>query len=275
MKKRHVIIIAASALIILIVRIFLFASGGKKPYKNLDASRILSATVRLSPPDKTIQIAEPEEMVEYLRNVVIYNRDNSYNEYVGQAVTFTLTMDDGTQTSIMAFNPFLVIDGVGYKTKYEPCETLGSYANRLLNSEDAVIVLEEPPRLDVVSDNTCVETLPGTYSWEKRNPDGISTSVEADCAHPLDCKDLLSKFDTTQQTATLRFKENPDRILEAKCWSDAHWKDTDAAGENVEMNGYEMELKPGGHIYEIKAEWDADHGYGGIAYYSFYIDYVR
>ena len=29
----------------------------------------------------------------------------------------------------------------------------------------------------------------------------------------------------------------------------------------------------GGHIYEIKAEWDADNGYGGIAYYSFYADY--
>ena len=34
---------------------------------------------------------------------------------------------DGTQTDIMAYNPFIVIDGIGYKTKYEPCEALNSY----------------------------------------------------------------------------------------------------------------------------------------------------
>ena len=41
-------------------------------------------------------------------------------------------MTDGTQTSIMAYNPFLVIDGVGYKTEYGPCEKLNDYANKLL-----------------------------------------------------------------------------------------------------------------------------------------------
>ena len=55
-------------------------------------------------------------------------------EYDGQGVVFTLTMVDGTQTDIMAYNPFIVIDGIGYKTKYEPCEALNSYANELLNS---------------------------------------------------------------------------------------------------------------------------------------------
>ena len=71
-------------------------------------------------------------MVDLLKEVVIYNKDNSYTEYDGQGVTFTLVMADGTQTSIMAYAPFLVIDGVGYKTKYEPCEALNQYANMLL-----------------------------------------------------------------------------------------------------------------------------------------------
>jgi len=69
-----------------------------------------------------------------LNDVVIYNEDNSYTEYAGQAVVFTLTMADGTQTESMAYNPFLVIDDVGYKTKYELWEALNSYANELLNS---------------------------------------------------------------------------------------------------------------------------------------------
>lgn len=86
--------------------------GGKKPYKNFDSTQITSATVHLAPPDTTIQIVEMKELVTYLKDVVIYNEDNSYTGYNGQSVTFTLTMTDGTQISIMAFNPFLMIDGV-------------------------------------------------------------------------------------------------------------------------------------------------------------------
>lgn len=134
MKKRW-LIISIVCVLILGIAVIVFAAGGKKPYKALDASQIVSATVRLTPPDKTIQIVEIKELVEYLKDVVIYDEDNSYTEYSGQGVTFTLTMTDGTQTKIMAYNPFLVIDGVGYKTKYEPCEALSNYANKLLNTD--------------------------------------------------------------------------------------------------------------------------------------------
>jgi len=137
MKKRGIIILLICVLLLGIIVIAFTAGGGKKPYKDLDAEKIAFATVRLSPPDKTIQIIEIKELVEYLKDVVIHNEDNSYREYSGQGVTFTLTMTDGTQTKIMAYNPFLVIDGVGYKTDYEPCEALNSYANKLLNAENA------------------------------------------------------------------------------------------------------------------------------------------
>ena len=182
-------------------------------------------------------------------------------------------MTDGTQTSIMAYNPFLVIDGIGYKTKYEPCEALNSYANRLLNEENANIILEEPPALAVISDNTSIDTLLGTFSWQKMNADGTATSFDADSAHPLDCEDLLVKFETAEQVAVLNFTEKPDRILSVQCWSDENLGNLDAESENVDIDGNGITLKPGGHIYEIKAEWDADNGYGGIAYYSFYADY--
>jgi len=132
MKKKK----AGMALIICVLAVCaaLLILRGKKPYRDLDASQIVSATVKLEPPDKTVQIIELPELAAYLKNVVIYNKDNAYTGYSGQAVTFTLTMSDGTQTQITAFYPFLVIDGVGYKTKYEPCEALNSYANRLLNA---------------------------------------------------------------------------------------------------------------------------------------------
>ena len=79
-----------------------------------------------------IRLPETETLAGYLRDVVIYQKDDSYTEYAGQGVIYTLTMTDGTQTTVMAYNPFLVIDGVGYRTKYQPCEALNGYANRLL-----------------------------------------------------------------------------------------------------------------------------------------------
>ena len=60
--------------------------------QDLEAADITSASVRLSPPDTTIQIVETEELVSYINEVVIYNKDNSYTEYAGQAVIFTLSL---------------------------------------------------------------------------------------------------------------------------------------------------------------------------------------
>ena len=132
MRKRTIIISLICIWSAAIIMIIFSVVSGRKPYKDLEAVQIVSATVQLSPPDKTIQITEIKEFVDLLKDVVIYNKDHSYTEYSGQGITFTLVMTDGTQTSIMEYNPFLVIDGVGYKAKYEPCEALNHYANILL-----------------------------------------------------------------------------------------------------------------------------------------------
>lgn len=138
MKKSTIIISLICILSVTIIMIVFAVISGRKPYKNLDTSQIVSAVVRLTPPGETIRITEMTELVNLLKDVVIYNEDNSYTEYCGQGVIFTLTMADGTQTSIMAYNPFLVIDGVGYKTKYEPCEALNQYANMLLEQTETL-----------------------------------------------------------------------------------------------------------------------------------------
>ena len=148
------------------------AMAGKRPYRDLTAADILSATVLLAPPDTTLEIPDTAELAEYLNQLVIYGRDDSYTEYAGQAVLFTLHLADGSTTDVVAYNPFLVIDGVGYRTKYEPCEALNRYANELLDSGEAVVVLEKPPALTVVSDNTAMEALLGATSGKKRWPTG-------------------------------------------------------------------------------------------------------
>ena len=276
MKKKVLIVILTCMLFIGIIIIVYCAIGGKKPFKDLEPSEIVSATVRLTPPDITIQIEEIEELTEYLNDVVIYNEDNSYTEYSGQGVIFTLKLSDGSQTEIMAYNPFFVIDGVGYKTKYEPCEALSAYANKLLNDENANIIIEEPPGLTVISDETAFDTLLGTYVWQKRNSDGTSTETQADSPHPLDCENWLFKFETSEATATLNFAVKPSSILNIQCWNDNHWNNHDASSENITFDRYEIELKPGGYIYEVVAEWDTEKsGYGGIAHYYFYIQVLE
>ena len=245
---------------------------GTKPYQGLTAAEISFATVLLQPPDKTIQVEELDTLLALLQDLVIYEEDNSYTEYAGQSVTIHLVMSDGTQASITAYNPFLIIDGVGYRTEYEPCEALNRYANELLSSEDAVVVLEQPPALTVVSDETSVTALLGTYSWQRKNTDGTFTDIEADSPHPLDCRDLLSPpLETAEATATLRFTHDPDKIVGIQCWSDSHWDTPSSGGENVIFNENTIELKSGGYIYEVVAQWDDDNGYGGTAHYSFYI----
>ncbi len=276
MKKKTLIVILICIFLIGIIMIVYHTVGGKNPFKDLGPSEIVSATVRLTPSDTTIQVVEIEELTRYLNDVVIYNKDNSYTEYSGQGVIFTLILSDGTQTEVMAYNPFFVIDGVGYKTKYEPCEALNAYANRLLNDENANIILEEPPELTVISDETALNALLGTYSWQKRNGDGTSTEIQADSPHPLDCENLLLKFETTKTTATLNFTENPSSILNIQCWNEKYWNNHNANSENIVIDNYEIELKPGGYIYEVIAEWDTKRsGYGGIVHYYFYIQVLE
>ena len=104
---------------------------GKKPFADLRAEDIANVSVQLLPPDETVEIADYTELVNALNEVVTYGKDASYKEYSGQAVIYTITMNDGTEITVNAYNPFIIIDGIGYKTKYEPCERLSQIANEL------------------------------------------------------------------------------------------------------------------------------------------------
>ena len=133
MKKKILIlcIVVVAFILIFIIK----SSIGTKPFKNLTTDEIKEVTVKLLPPDATISLNKQDisELTVILNDVVIYNKDNSYKEYDGQVVIYTIVKTDGTQITVNACNPFLVIDGVGYKTKYEPCEELNSLGNSIKN----------------------------------------------------------------------------------------------------------------------------------------------
>lgn len=131
-RKRAVFPVCLIIILIIAVIIAEPQKIGRKPFAKISGADIAYATVRLLPPDKTVALTDLYNLADALNDVVIYEKDNSYTDYDGQAVIFTVTMTNGTKTVINACNPYIVIDGVGYRTKYEPCERLSQLANKLL-----------------------------------------------------------------------------------------------------------------------------------------------
>lgn len=136
MKKKTFIYIG-SMIVVAIILVWLLQPWGKQPFKDLSVNEISSVSVQLLPPDETYDLNEKEiiQLLNTLNKVVIYNKDSSYNEYVGQAVIYSITKTDGSKITVNAYNPFIIFDGMGYKAKYEPCEELNALGNRIRNNE--------------------------------------------------------------------------------------------------------------------------------------------
>ena len=126
-------------LLLAAVVLLLLTRRGQRPFRDLEAADLAAVSVELLPPDVTVTLdaAEREELAGLLREVVIYQRDDSITEYAGQSVIFTLALADGNTRTVVAFNPFLVLDDVSYRTEYAPCEALNGFANSLLEPHGA------------------------------------------------------------------------------------------------------------------------------------------
>lgn len=133
LQKRYLVIggVVLAVLLALAVGLLFW---GRRPFRDLEAADIAAASVTLMPPDVTLELDEAEikTLAELLGDLRITRPDQSYTEYAGQAVQFTVTFADGTETEVTDYNPFLIIDGTGWRTAYGPCEALNRFANELL-----------------------------------------------------------------------------------------------------------------------------------------------
>ena len=129
LQKRYLLMGGAVLAILLTL-----AAGKSSSFRGLEAADIAAATVLVGPPDVTLELdaGEIETLADLLADVRITRPDQSYSEYAGQTVLFTVTMADGTAANVTAYNPFLIIDGTGWRTAYAPCEALNRFANELL-----------------------------------------------------------------------------------------------------------------------------------------------
>ena len=139
-SKKKILMILMLLVLIIVIILLLSSKGilGKKPFKNLESSDILSISVFAIPPNKTVLINDNEhikEITAILNTVVIYQRDDSGRDNFGQLVQYTLKMKDGSSLEVGAYNPFVFVNGKSYKTKYQPCENLNSLGNKLINEK--------------------------------------------------------------------------------------------------------------------------------------------
>ena len=133
LQKRYILIVGVVLAVLLALAAGLLF-WGRRPFRDLEAADIAAASVTLMPPDVTLELDEAEikTLAELLGDLRITWPDQSYTEYAGQAVQFTVTFADGTETELTDCNLFLIIDGTGWRTAYGPCEALNRFANELL-----------------------------------------------------------------------------------------------------------------------------------------------
>lgn len=131
MKLRGIVVVVIISLAIVSIT----NMHGQRPFKRLNASDVNEIWIRALPPDDSITIRDKdtiEEIVSILNEVRIYRIDESGREYSGQLVEFKVLMEEGTIDEIGAFGTFIYINGICYKTKYEPCAELSNMGNRIL-----------------------------------------------------------------------------------------------------------------------------------------------
>lgn len=153
-NKKATLLICAAAVLIVAAGLFFVPLFGSRPFKDLHAEEVASIELTARPPDITAQVAEQDtiqEIISALNQVVIYQKSDEWRYYAGQYVQFVLTMKSGERVEVAAYNPFVIIDGQGYKTKYEPCEELNRLANAYLAKTDALSFPEDFEKLLGVS----------------------------------------------------------------------------------------------------------------------------
>lgn len=139
MRKKSVLLVCFAAVALLAGILTVPMLVGSRPFKDLRIEEVASIELTASPPGVTTQITEQEqieEIVNALKQVIIYEKSDEWQEYDGQYVAFALMMKSGERTEAAAYNPFVILNGQGYRTKYEPCEALSQLGNRYLSQAE-------------------------------------------------------------------------------------------------------------------------------------------
>lgn len=127
--------------------------------------------------------------------------------------------------------------------------------------------LESPPELRVICGGEELRASSCGFTWVTEH--GI---LCADAPAPLQMKEQMTKMETAEGTAVLEFEVQPDEVY-VHAWDDNCTPECDGLSQTVAVrDGGEIELIPGGYVYEVVAKWGDGETAGGTGRYAFYID---
>ena len=128
--------------------------------------------------------------------------------------------------------------------------------------------VSEPPMLTISSEETSVQAVRSTYSWQNG-----SIGVEADGPHPLDMAEELPILEVSEDgNVSLEFAARPDRIT-VLAWkvSAAGTSTYDTPEFSLPVSDAHTMILPSDdqYLYEVHATWEIQDHNGGDAYYGF------
>lgn len=114
-----------------------YDKSAKHPFTSRELSKVERVSVIFGAYEPYyLSEEEEEQFLELLEDVVIYERDNTYREYTGVGFTsFGIEKTNGKTIYIQASNPFFIINDVGYRTKYEPCDEISRFGYEIVHSK--------------------------------------------------------------------------------------------------------------------------------------------
>lgn len=124
MKLRKVVIIGL--ILVLIALVFLAGRKlfGKKLFGNLSSSDIRRVTVQIPPSEEDRPLADLDEVVEALNDIVVYRQADSFEISQGQSVIYRVTFSNGYQIAIGVVDSYISVDGLRYTARGASCEKL-------------------------------------------------------------------------------------------------------------------------------------------------------
>ncbi len=139
------------------------------------------------------------------------------------------------------------------------------------NADKSEKTYVKPPVLTVECGDKQVTTLLGTHTWNWTDLNGRGQGIASDHPHPLNIKEHVPVLNAVEKEATLQFEDAPDTVS-VVCWSDEHWNDTTADGEEIAAIENSFKLRNGCYIYQVRANWNDKTKHNGEATYSFYAE---
>ena len=110
----------------------LAVSAGTRPLEGLRAEEVQRVTVSRYPNLETeLTAEETARLVPLLNALTVYRKDPTWRDYSGDPPVFTLDLTDGTTLVVFPYNPFVVINGTGYRADRKGMKNLSDFARAI------------------------------------------------------------------------------------------------------------------------------------------------